>query len=110
LRSLVFLPPRLLAIPQSSRSPLFPYTTLSDLASYENGERRSSRSLRKIAQVLRVESEWLETGNGPIDRRTVYTAPDTPTPAGSKDRKSTRLNSSHVKISYAVFCMKKKTQ
>src|SRR3989442_2597946 len=28
--------------------------------------------------------------------------------AGSKDRKSTRLNSSHVRISYAVFCLKKK--
>src|SRR5690606_39695751 len=28
--------------------------------------------------------------------------------AGSSDRKSTRLNSSHVKISYAVFCLKKK--
>src|SRR5436309_12410428 len=27
---------------------------------------------------------------------------------GSRDRKSTRLNSSHVKISYAVFCLKKK--
>src|SRR5690606_41686630 len=27
-----------------------------------------------------------------------------------KDRKSTRLNSSHVKISYAVFCLKKKTK
>src|SRR5690606_40113255 len=30
-------------------------------------------------------------------------------PSASKDRKSTRLNSSHVKISYAVFCLKKKT-
>src|SRR5207302_10385694 len=29
---------------------------------------------------------------------------------GSEDRKSTRLNSSHVKISYAVFCLKKKTK
>src|SRR5436309_11656741 len=29
---------------------------------------------------------------------------------GAKDRKSTRLNSSHVKISYAVFCLKKKKQ
>src|SRR5690606_39729173 len=29
---------------------------------------------------------------------------------GGKDRKSTRLNSSHVKISYAVFCLKKKNQ
>src|SRR5690606_39904289 len=30
-------------------------------------------------------------------------------PRSSKDRKSTRLNTSHVKISYAVFCLKKKT-
>src|SRR5690606_40866371 len=30
--------------------------------------------------------------------------------AGRRDRKSTRLNSSHVKISYAVFCWKKKRQ
>src|SRR5215475_4057996 len=29
---------------------------------------------------------------------------------GGEDRKSTRLNSSHVKISYAVFCLKKKTK
>src|SRR5690606_40877586 len=29
---------------------------------------------------------------------------------GDRDRKSTRLNSSHVKISYAVFCLKKKTK
>src|SRR5438874_8854026 len=29
-------------------------------------------------------------------------------PAGGRDRKSTRLNSSHVEISYAVFCLKKK--
>src|SRR5690606_41991550 len=31
-------------------------------------------------------------------------------PATGKDRKSTRLNSSHVKISYAVFCLKKKNK
>src|SRR5690554_7194511 len=31
-------------------------------------------------------------------------------PAVSQDRKSTRLNSSHVRISYAVFCLKKKTK
>src|SRR5436309_6282033 len=31
-------------------------------------------------------------------------------PALRKDRKSTRLNSSHVKISYAVFCLKKKNE
>src|SRR5690606_41970111 len=32
----------------------------------------------------------------------------TPKDTGASDRKSTRLNSSHVKISYAVFCLKKK--
>src|SRR5690606_39505414 len=42
-------------------------------------------------------------------------APKTPTEPASnstnrQDRKSTRLNSSHVKISYAVFCLKKKKQ
>src|SRR5690606_41483986 len=31
-----------------------------------------------------------------------------PVPGSASDRKSTRLNSSHVKISYAVFCLKKK--
>src|SRR6476620_11920091 len=31
-----------------------------------------------------------------------------PTPTGRSDRKSTRLNSSHANISYAVFCLKKK--
>src|SRR5437870_10549400 len=33
-----------------------------------------------------------------------------PQPEGPRDRKSTRLNSSHVAISYAVFCLKKKKQ
>src|SRR5690625_5530412 len=33
-----------------------------------------------------------------------------PRPAPCQDRKSTRLNSSHVAISYAVFCLKKKTR
>src|SRR5690606_41305754 len=37
------------------------------------------------------------------------TLDDTPAAGRRKDRKSTRLNSSHVKISYAVFCLKKKT-
>src|SRR5438874_7036731 len=34
--------------------------------------------------------------------------PERPPLAASRDRKSTRLNSSHVEISYAVFCLKKK--
>src|SRR5438874_8258756 len=38
------------------------------------------------------------------------TRPRTWRPRSFQDRKSTRLNSSHVEISYAVFCLKKKTQ
>jgi len=48
----------------------------STIASYENGERRSSRSFRKIASVLRVELDWLETGKGPMEKRDAYGASD----------------------------------
>src|SRR5690349_22530753 len=61
------------------RSTLFPYTTL-----FRSGGARRDRRERQPA------------GGG---RRAA---------AGREDRKSTRLNSSHVEISYAVFCLKKK--
>jgi len=44
----------------------------STISSYESGERRSSRSFRKIASVLRVELDWLETGKGPMEKRDGY--------------------------------------
>src|SRR3712207_8213967 len=51
---------------------------------------------RPLAQVrVPDQAEPLEQLEGPVDRRRVG------------DRKSTRLNSSHVNISYAVFCLKK---
>src|SRR5438445_13363751 len=40
--------------------------------------------------------------------RSTATRRSTPAAIGSRDRKSTRLNSSHANISYAVFCLKKK--
>src|SRR5690606_40928597 len=45
-----------------------------------------------------------------VDQRALRPADPDPheTPGHRQDRKSTRLNSSHVKISYAVFCLKKK--
>src|SRR5690606_39501930 len=46
---------------------------------------------------------------GPIGGYNFMWAWATGRAAGIGDRKSTRLNSSHVKISYAVFCLKKKT-
>jgi transcriptional regulator with XRE-family HTH domain len=40
----------------------------SAVASYESGERKSSRALFKLAAALRVEAQWLETGKGPMER------------------------------------------
>src|SRR5256885_10788444 len=68
------------------RSTLFPYTTLFrsrvEVAGLERVEQRLG--LQQPAAPLRADEERL------------------------RDRKSTRLNSSHLVISYAVFCLKKK--
>src|SRR3712207_8198019 len=83
------------------RSTLFPYTTLF-----------RSEAGGNFLDTARVYAEWLPGGRhasekalgrwlaerGNRDRIVVAT----------KDRKSTRLNSSHANISYAVFCLKKK--
>src|SRR2546430_9200533 len=74
------------------RSTLFPYTTLF-------------RSLVQIGDggaVLLVRC--LDSSNTVIGRCRIGKLPHRP----SIDRKSTRLNSSHSQISYAVFCLKKK--
>src|SRR5690625_6865520 len=70
------------------RSTLFPYTTL-----FRSGPHVSSD---------------LATDRTPAGGATTADTSAAPTPAGVRDRKSTRLNSSHVAISYAVFCLKKK--
>src|SRR5690348_17796927 len=76
-----------LMIRRPPRSTLFPYTTLF-------------RSIRaKLAIALDPQSlEVMDEGHLHIGH------------AGEGDRKSTRLNSSHPSISYAVFCLKKKKQ
>src|SRR5690349_23032462 len=68
------------------RSTLFPYTTL--FRSVEGDE---------LAEVAVKRAEVVEPGTGVQEMG-----------GEAKDRKSTRLNSSHVEISYAVFCLKKK--
>lgn len=40
----------------------------SAVASYESGERKSSRGLFKLAAALGVEAQWLDTGKGPMER------------------------------------------
>src|SRR5688572_32102557 len=70
------------------RSTLFPYTTLF----------RSSDSPDTLRQIgMRLDMNHF-----------LFTVPRAATWVPSEDRKSTRLNSSHSQISYAVFCLKKK--
>src|SRR5690349_24164595 len=69
------------------RSTLFPYTTL--FRSVQPSARPCMATMSKPPKMRKVSS----IGSNPLD---------------AKDRKSTRLNSSHVEISYAVFCLKKK--
>src|SRR3712207_8400744 len=80
------------------RSTLFPYTTLF---------RSSGACLAIVEQGLRA----VISGFTPEQRAAIFEAlPGVPVREAGRalDRKSTRLNSSHANISYAVFCLKKK--
>src|SRR5256885_11098051 len=94
------------------RSTLFPYTTLFrsrvDHRRAPRHERIAAR--RRGAQARRPPPRGGRTAGairGPLPPRVLgrAAAADRDRP----DRKSTRLNSSHLVISYAVFCLKKKT-
>src|SRR5687768_18107037 len=92
------------------RSTLFPTRRSSDLLDRESPHRgaaphrapQSESGLRAVRRSVRANPRFRE-GGGTL--RTVQNPP----PA-DRDRKSTRLNSSHGYISYAVFCLKKKTK
>src|SRR5690349_22279136 len=73
--------------PRPPRSTLFPYTTL-----FRSGAHGAGAQAVGFGVINELELEQVEF----VDD------------AEAKDRKSTRLNSSHVEISYAVFCLKKK--
>src|SRR5215813_14446726 len=75
-----------LVIRRPPRSTLFPYTTLFRSRGGSSGR------------------------PGPCPGRCRAGSPPSPGRGPPRDRKSTRLNSSHVRISYAVFCLKKKTK
>src|SRR5207253_11499075 len=64
--------------------------------------------LRSPPRVLRPVPSPPRLPQGTFSPRTRGPSPGPPRPSESEDRKSTRLNSSHVAISYAVFCLKKK--
>src|SRR3989449_8355937 len=82
------------------RSTLFPYTTL-----FRSIRRRATRHLEKDRVVIFAAG----TGNPYFSTDTAAALRAMEIKA-QVDRKSTRLNSSHGYISYAVFCLKKKKQ
>src|SRR2546426_8673902 len=86
------------------RSTLFPYTTLF------RSEREGSPSLQLDIRVFEEETRGLgqEQRLPELTGRVLHAGRDVHGIADHADRKSTRLNSSHLVISYAVFCLKKK--
>src|SRR5690554_7398987 len=77
-------------------STLFPYTTLFRSSAPRSTTRTRTTTARSCRSAL-PSSPVVWPSSRPHHRR-----------AWQGDRKSTRLNSSHVRISYAVFCLKKK--
>src|SRR3712207_7516494 len=81
------------------RSTLFPYTTLFRSAAigpdyFELGQEELKARYDDLFQSVHARRKGIQAH---LDRR-----------MPTQDRKSTRLNSSHANISYAVFCLKKK--
>src|SRR3712207_7445284 len=91
------------------RSTLFPYTTLFRSDPLLQGIDYMMKLNDKVTKLARYEAQYqtrgglvlvsFNTPSGYVTAISTY---------GGRDRKSTRLNSSHANISYAVFCLKKK--
>src|SRR5438874_10468246 len=84
-------------IPPPPRSTLFPYTTLfRSVSEYAARHPECADRIRAVLPTVALMEQWKRQRRGPLGAEV------------EADRKSTRLNSSHVEISYAVFCLKKK--
>src|SRR3712207_7199179 len=89
------------------RSTLFPYTTLFRSQRRQHawdGEHDPERSSFDPCPAFPQSGQRLGGDDAGAERGATEGATD------EQDRKSTRLNSSHANISYAVFCLKKKTR
>src|SRR5947209_10490074 len=82
-------------------STLFPYTTL-----FRSGCRAATLDGRHHLEL--AEAHMPGIGSAPASSVAMKDVSDLQPWAAHRDRKSTRLNSSHANISYAVFCLKKK--
>src|SRR5436189_1027543 len=91
------------------RSTLFPYTTLFRSLGHSTG---SAPTRNPVADAVGLPHTPVRGGLAPWQERRAKELLDAHIGGGItlKDRKSTRLNSSHRCISYAVFCLKKKTE
>src|SRR5690606_40275447 len=89
-------------------STLFPYTTLFRSALAQSRSALGVTITALLPPNSRSERPKRRATRGPTSRP-MRVLPVAETSA-TLDRKSTRLNSSHVKISYAVFCLKKKNK
>src|SRR3712207_6922538 len=96
------------------RSTLFPYTTLfrshRDVLDVDRTVLHAGAAGRAVPDLGRRDDTAEQVAlraEAPAVARRVLTLADL---AGEEDRKSTRLNSSHANISYAVFCLKKKNK
>src|SRR5687768_18251848 len=95
------------------RSTLFPYTTL-----FRSGPRNGAAVERSGAELQQPAVRRVQLGVREVDarrdqgeeRQQRLGRRHCQLPPRAVDRKSTRLNSSHGYISYAVFCLKKKTK
>src|SRR2546430_16352125 len=83
-----------LMIRRPPRSTLFPYTTLFRSFVFQSGG-----TFPALGDHLAIPTATVSNFHSEIELKSV---------TFTKDRKSTRLNSSHSQISYAVFCLKKK--
>src|SRR2546426_8396228 len=98
------------------RSTLFPYTTLfrsavrggDEFAGDDPGRREPLDGVARRAGAPHEARLRRSSGGGPGAHPAAPAGRDGPHHLRRRDRKSTRLNSSHLVISYAVFCLKKK--
>src|SRR3712207_7488600 len=93
------------------RSTLFPYTTLFRSFGAPLPQAEVRYQIRRVPlsyESYSEQEEWYSGGDGNLYPRDTYSAQPFVTEGTVLDRKSTRLNSSHANISYAVFCLKKK--
>src|SRR2546428_7561381 len=92
------------------RSTLFPYTTLFRSGFEVDGRAEAHAEHGQDGQCCHRGAQSPAARAEGVSHEPLLSPPPLRSRGQFRDRKSTRLNSSHDQISYAVFCLKKKTQ